>query len=38
VVASSGSWGHRPSWASVANHQALVVDRDSLQTSLLQVG
>jgi predicted glutamine amidotransferase len=38
VVGSSGPWGDRPSWTSMANHQALVVDRDSLQTSLLQVG
>jgi predicted glutamine amidotransferase len=38
VVGSSGCWGDRPTWSSLANHQALVVDRDSLQTRLLQVG
>jgi hypothetical protein len=38
VVGSSGRWGDRSTWSSLANHQALVVDRDSLQTRLLQVG
>ena len=38
VVGSSGRLGDRSTWNSLANHQALVVDRDSLETRLLQVG
>jgi predicted glutamine amidotransferase len=38
VVGSSGCWGDRSTWSSLANHQALVVDRDSLETRLLQLG
>jgi predicted glutamine amidotransferase len=38
VVGSSGCWGDRASWSSLTNHQALVVDRHSLGTRLLQVG
>jgi predicted glutamine amidotransferase len=37
VVGSSGCWGDRPVWRTLANHQALVVDRGSLQTSVLDL-
>jgi predicted glutamine amidotransferase len=35
VVGSSGCWGDRPAWRTLANHQALLVDRGSLQTTVL---
>jgi predicted glutamine amidotransferase len=38
VVGSSGRWGDRSTWSDLANHQGLVVDRDSLQTRLFEVG
>jgi predicted glutamine amidotransferase len=37
VVGSSGCWGDRPAWRTLANHQALVVDRGSLQTTVLDL-
>ncbi|HZD72991.1 MAG TPA: class II glutamine amidotransferase [Actinomycetota bacterium] len=37
VVGSSGCWGERPAWRTLANHQALVVDRGSLQTEVLDL-
>jgi predicted glutamine amidotransferase len=38
VVASSGCWGARPAWRTLDNHQALVVDRGTLQTTVLDLG
>jgi predicted glutamine amidotransferase len=37
VVGSSGCWGDRPAWRTLVNHQALVVDRSSLQTAVLDL-
>jgi predicted glutamine amidotransferase len=37
VIGSSGCWGDRPAWGTLANHQALVVDRGTLQTSVLDL-
>lgn len=37
VVGSSGCWGDRPAWETLLNHQALMVDRDSLQTTVLDL-
>jgi len=37
VVGSSGCWGDRPAWQTLVNHQALVVDRASLQTTVLDL-
>ncbi len=37
VVGSSGRWGDRPNWSDLANHQGLVVDRESLETRLFEV-
>jgi predicted glutamine amidotransferase len=37
VVGSSGCWGERPAWKTLVNHQALVVDRGSLQTTVLDL-
>jgi predicted glutamine amidotransferase len=37
VVGSSGCWSDRPAWGTLANHQALVVDRYSLQTEVLDL-
>jgi hypothetical protein len=37
VIGSSGCWGDRPAWRALANHQALVVDRGTLQTSVLDL-
>jgi predicted glutamine amidotransferase len=38
VVGSSGCWGDRTAWRTLANHQALVVERDGLQTKVLDLG
>lgn len=38
VVGSAGCWGDRPAWRTLGNHQALVIDRGSLQTSVLELG
>lgn len=37
VVGSSGCWSDRPAWKTLANHQALVVDRGSLQAGVLDL-
>jgi predicted glutamine amidotransferase len=37
VVGSSGCWGDRPAWRTLVNHQALVVDRASLRTTVLDL-
>lgn len=37
VVGSSGCWGDRPAWRTLDNHQALVIDREHLQTSVLDL-
>jgi predicted glutamine amidotransferase len=37
VVGSSGCWGDRQTWRTLVNHQALVVDRDSLETAVLDL-
>jgi len=37
VVGSSGCWGDRPAWRTLANHQALVVDRSTLGTVVLNL-
>lgn len=38
VVGSSGCWGDRPAWRTLDNHQALVVDRGTLKTAVLDLG
>ena len=37
VVGSAGCWHDRPVWRTLDNHQALVVERGSLQTSVLEL-
>lgn len=37
VVGSSGCWVERPAWRTLVNHQALVVDRGNLQTTVLDL-
>jgi predicted glutamine amidotransferase len=37
VIGSSGCWGERRAWSILVNHQALVVDRSSLQTTVLDL-
>src|SRR6266702_812860 len=37
LVGSSGCWGDRLAWQTLVNHQALVVDRASLQTTVLDL-
>ena len=37
VVGSAGCWGDPPAWSSLGNRQALVIDRGSLQTSVLDL-
>jgi predicted glutamine amidotransferase len=37
VLGSVGCWGDRPAWRTLGNHQALVIDRGSLQTSVLDL-
>lgn len=38
VIGSSGCWGDRTAWSTLANHQALVIDRGNLQSSVLDLG
>jgi len=37
VVGSAGCWGDRPASRTLGNHQALVIDRGGLQTSVLDL-
>jgi predicted glutamine amidotransferase len=38
VVSSSGCWSDRSAWSTLANRQALVIDRGTLATTVLDLG